>query len=114
MPRRHGEDKKPTVARRGSPNMLATWGLHGARGPSLFSSSPLFALLVVSCDDGAEETVSTSEQAVICRAVELSISSSPGTSWTADEETPSTERGGSVSGSRISSCRARRARFRRT
>jgi YD repeat-containing protein len=43
--------------------------------------------LVLSCDDTPDETVDTTSQAATCRAVELSISRSPGTSWTTDEET---------------------------
>ncbi|MBK6514525.1 MAG: carboxypeptidase regulatory-like domain-containing protein [Polyangiaceae bacterium] len=43
--------------------------------------------LVLSCDDTPDETVDTTSQAVTCRAVELSVSRSPGSSWTTDEET---------------------------
>ncbi len=43
--------------------------------------------LVLSCDDTPDETVDTTSQAATCRAVELSISRSPGSAWTTDEET---------------------------
>jgi hypothetical protein len=43
--------------------------------------------LALSCDETPEETVDSAGQAVTCRAVELSVSRSPGSSWTTDEET---------------------------